>query len=165
MFASAVALKLSALLTLLACGAFVRTFDQQRLLARTDIGLASGVALALFFALSAAVIDGRVLFAAWLPAIALVVVRGICKIGAVSALAPSTGITWRKGMLTGIGLLPMSALALMLTEEVSQLNPQLGAQTNAVLLLSVVILQVAGALALVFALRSSGEARVDGTGR
>ncbi|MDQ3445534.1 MAG: cation:proton antiporter, partial [Pseudomonadota bacterium] len=164
-FASAVALKLSALLTLLACGAFVRTFDQQRLLARTDIGLASGVALALFFALSAAVIDGRVLFAAWLPAIALVVVRAICKIGAVSVLAPSTGITWRKGMLTGIGLLPMSALALMLTQEVSQLNPQLGAQTNAVLLLSVVILQVAGALALVFALRSSGEARVDGTGR
>ena len=68
-------------------------------------------------------------------------------------------------MLTGIGLLPMSALALMLTEEVSQINPQLGAQTNAVLLLSVVILQVAGALALVFALRSSGEARADGTRR
>ncbi len=70
-FASAVALKLSALLALLACGAFVRAFDQQRLLARTDIGLASGVAIALFFALSAAVVDGRVLFAAWLPALAL----------------------------------------------------------------------------------------------
>ena len=109
--------------------------------------------------------DGKVLFAAWLPALALVLVRAVCKIGAVSALAPSTGITWRKGMLTGIGLLPMSALALMLTQEVSQLNPQLGAQTNAVLLLSVVILQVAGALALMFALRASGEARADGTGR
>jgi hypothetical protein len=59
----------------------------------------------------------------------------------------------------------MSALALMLTEEVSQLNPQLGAQTNSVLLLSVVILQVAGALGLMFALRASGEARADGTGR
>jgi len=164
-FASSVALKLSALLALLACGAFVRTFDQQRLLARTDIGLASGVALALFFALSAAVVDGKVLFAAWLPALALVLVRAVCKIGAVSALAPSTGITWRKGMLTGIGLLPMSALALMLTQEVSQLNPQLGAQTNAVLLLSVVVLQVAGALALMFTLRASGEARADGTGR
>jgi hypothetical protein len=68
-------------------------------------------------------------------------------------------------MLTGIGLLPMSALALMLTQEVSQLNPQLGAQTNAVLLLSVVVLQVAGALALMFTLRASGEARADGTGR
>ena len=164
-FASAVALKLSALLTLLACGAFVRTFDQQRLLARTDIGLASGVALALFFALSAAIVDAKILFAAWLPALALVVVRTACKIGAVGVLAPSTGISWRKGVLTGIGLLPMSALALMLTHEVSQLNPQLGAQSNAVLLLSVVILQLGGALALMFALRASGEARVDGTGR
>ena len=59
----------------------------------------------------------------------------------------------------------MSALALMLTQEVSQLNPQVGAQTNAVLLLSVVILQVAGALALMLALRASGEARADGMGR
>ncbi len=158
-FASAVALKLSPLLALLACGAFVRTFDQQRLLARTDIGLASGVALALFFALSAAIVDGSVLFAAWLPALALVIVRAICKMSAVTVLAPATGITWRKGILTGMGLLPMSALALMLTQQVSRLNPQLGAQTNAVLLLSVVILQVAGALALMFALRRSGEAR------
>lgn len=164
-FASAGALKLSPLLALLACGAFVRTFDDQRLLATTDFGLASGVALALFFALSAAIIDGSVLFAAWLPALALVIVRAICKIGAVAAFAPLTGITWRKGVMTGIGLLPMSALALMLTQEVSLLNPQLGAQTNAVLLLSVVILQVIGALALMFALRSSGEARTDGNGR
>ena len=52
----------------------------------------------------------RVLFAAWLPAVALVVVRTVCKVGAVGLLAPSTGISWRKGMLTGVGLLPMSAL-------------------------------------------------------
>ena len=164
-FASAVALKLSPLLALLASGAFVRTFDHQRLLATTDFGLASGVALALFFALSAAVVDGSVLFAAWLPALALVVVRAVCKIGAVGVFAPWTGITWRKGVLTGLGLLPMSALALMLTHEISLLNPQLGAQTNAVLLLSVVILQVAGALSLMFALRASGEERTNGGGR
>ncbi|MGH6610329.1 MAG: hypothetical protein ACRECQ_08740, partial [Burkholderiaceae bacterium] len=127
--------------------------------------LASGVALALFFALSAAIVDGGVLFAAWLPALALVIVRTICKIGVATAFAPLTGITWRKGMLTGLGLLPMSALALILTQEVSLLNPRLGAQTNAVLLLSVVILQVAGALTLMFALRSSGEERSDGARR
>lgn len=164
-FASATALRLSPLLALLACGAFVRTFDEQRLLARTDIGLASGVALALFFALSAATVDGSMLFAAWLPALALVLVRTICKIGAVSALAPVTGITWRKGVLTGIGLLPMSALALMLTQEISSLNPELGATANAVLLLSVVILQAVGALTLMLALRASDEARTDGAHR
>jgi len=95
----------------------------------------------------------------------LVGVRAVCKISAVSMLAPLTGISWRKGALTGIGLLPMSALALMLTHEVSLLNPKVGAQTNAVLLLSVVILQVVGALTLTFALRASGEARTEGTGR
>ncbi|MEP6607140.1 MAG: cation:proton antiporter [Burkholderiaceae bacterium] len=164
-FSTADALKLSPLLALLACGAFVRTFDDQRLLARTDIGLASAVALALFFALSAAVVDLDVLFAAWLPALALVLVRSVCKVAAVGALSPLTGIAWRKGLLTGIGLLPMSALALMLTQEVSLLNPQVGAQTGAVLLLSVVILQVVGALTLMFALRASDEARTDGVRR
>jgi Kef-type K+ transport system membrane component KefB len=158
-FASAAALRLSPLLALLACGAFVRTFDRQRMLATTDFGLASGVALTLFFALSAAVVDGSALFGAWLPAIALAAVRVTCKITAVGVLAPLTGITVRKGLLTGLGLLSMSATALMLTQQVTELNPQLGAQTSSVLLACVLVLQVVGALTLVYALRASGEAR------
>jgi len=59
----------------------------------------------------------------------------------------------------------MSALALMLTHEVSLLNPQLGAQTLAVLVLSVVILQIVGALTLMVALKASDEARADGAHR
>jgi Kef-type K+ transport system membrane component KefB len=160
-FASAVALRLSPLLALLACGGFVRTFDRERLLATTDFGLASGVALTLFFALSAAVVDGHALFGAWMAASALAVVRVACKVGAVGVLAPLTGVSLRKGLLTGLGLLPMSATALMLTQQVSQLNPQLGAQTSSVLLASVLILQVVGTLTLMLALRASGEARAE----
>jgi Kef-type K+ transport system membrane component KefB len=160
-FASAAALRLSPLLALLACGGFVRTFDKERLLATTDFGLASGVALTLFFALSVAVVDGSALFGAWLAALVLAVVRVACKVGAVGVLAPLTGISVRKGLLTGLGLLPMSATALMLTEQVSQLNPQLGAQTSSVLLASVLLLQVIGTLTLMLALRASGEARAE----
>jgi len=160
-FASAVALRLSPLLALLACGGFVRTFDRERLLATTDFGLASGVALTLFFALSAAVVDGSALFGAWMAALALTLVRVACKVGAVGVLAPLTGISLRKGLLTGLGLLPMSATAIMLTQQVSQLNPQLGAQTSSVLLASVLILQVVGTLTLMLALRASGEARAE----
>jgi Kef-type K+ transport system membrane component KefB len=160
-FASAVALRLSPLLALLACGGFVRTFDRERLLATTDFGLASGVALTLFFALSAAVVDGSALVGVWMAALALTIVRVACKVGAVGALAPLTGISMRKGLLTGLGLLPMSATAIMLTQQVSQLNPQLGAQTSSVLLASVLILQVVGTLTLMYALRASGEARAE----
>jgi Kef-type K+ transport system membrane component KefB len=159
--AISVTLRLSPLLALLACGAFVRTFDQQRLLTTADFGLASGVALALFFALSAAVIDLTQISAAWVPAAALIAVRVACKIAATTAFAPVTGISWRKGLLTGLGLLPMSALALMLTRQVTELNPELGAQATSVLLASVVLLQVVGTLTLMFALRASGEARSD----
>jgi Kef-type K+ transport system membrane component KefB len=159
--AISVTLRLSPLLALLACGAFVRTFDQQRLLTTADFGLASGVALALFFALSAAVIDLTQISAAWVPAAALIAVRVACKIAATTAFAPVTGISWRKGLLTGLGLLPMSALALMLTRQVTELNPELGAQATSVLLASVVLLQIVGTLTLMFALRASGEARSD----
>jgi Kef-type K+ transport system membrane component KefB len=158
-FAAAVTLRLSPLLSLLACGAFVRTFDTSRLLTTTEFGLASGIALVLFFALSAAMVDFDSLFSAWLPAAALIVVRMAAKLLAVAAFGRMTGVTMRKGLLTGLGLLPMSAVALMLIRQVSEWNPELAQQTTGVLLLSVVILQLGGAVTLALALRWSGEAR------
>jgi hypothetical protein len=49
----------------------------------------------------------------------------------------------------------------MLTQQVTQIDPQLGVQAGAVLLASVIIFQIVGALTLVYALRNSGEARTE----
>ncbi len=160
-FASALALRLSPLLASLACGAFARAFDRERRFSGGDFGLVSALALMLFFALSAATVDLGVLLNAGLPALALVLARSACKVTAVGLMAPLTGIVWRKGLLIGLGLLPMSAIALMLTQQVTQIDPQLGAQAGAVLVASVIIFQIVGALTLVYALRSSGEARTE----
>ncbi|HTN47903.1 MAG TPA: cation:proton antiporter [Burkholderiaceae bacterium] len=158
-FALSSALRLSPLLALLACGAFVRAFDHGRQLATSDVGLISALALVLFFALSAATVDWSLLIGAGVPAVVLAIVRTVCKVVAVSALAPLTGIGWRKGVYAGIGLLPMSAIALMLTHQLTELHPQLGMQAGAVVFANVVAFQVIGALALQFALRASGESR------
>jgi len=160
-FVSALALRLSPLLASLACGAFARAFDRQRRFSGGDFGLVSALALMLFFALSAATVDLGVLLNAGLPALAVVLARSACKVTAVGLMAPLTGIVWRKGLLIGLGLLPMSAIALMLTQQVTQIDPQLGAQAGAVLLASVIVFQIVGALTLVYALRSSGEARME----
>jgi Kef-type K+ transport system membrane component KefB len=160
-FASALALRLSPLLASLACGAFARAFDRERRFSGGDFGLVSALALMLFFALSAATVDLSVLLNAGLPALALVLARTACKVTAVGLMAPLTGIVWHKGLLIGLGLLPMSAIALMLTQQVTQIDPQLGAQAGAVLVASVIIFQIVGALTLVYALRSSGEARTE----
>jgi Kef-type K+ transport system membrane component KefB len=155
------ALQLSPLLALLACGAFVRTFDRGRRLARGDFGLVSALALLLFFALSAATIDLAILAGAGFPALALALVRTVCKVLAVGAMAPMTGIVWRKGVHAGLGLLPMSTIALMLTYQVSQIHPQLGVEAGAVVLANVIVFQVIGTLTLLYALRASGEAREE----
>jgi Kef-type K+ transport system membrane component KefB len=160
-FAAAVALRLSPLLALLACGAFVRAFDRRRLLTSTEFGLASGIALVLFFALSAAMVDIDAIFPAWLPAMALIVLRTATKAVGVTVFGPLSGVSLKKGFLTAAGLMPMSAVALMLIQQVSGWNPQIAQQTTSVLLPAVVILQLVGALALVFALRWSGEARTE----
>jgi hypothetical protein len=56
----------------------------------------------------------------------------------------------------------MSAVALMLIQQISEWNAQMAQQTMSVLLPAVVVLQLLGALTLVMALRWSGEARTDG---
>lgn len=160
-FAASAALRLSPLLALLACGAFVRTFDRSRLLTMTEFGLASGIALVLFFALSAAMVDFDSLLLPGLPVLALIAVRIVAKAIGGAAFGSLSGVTPVKGLLTGLALMPMSALALMLIQQVADWNPQIALQTTAVVLPAVVILQLAGSFGLVLILRRGGEARVE----
>lgn len=158
-FALAQVLRLSPLLALLTFGAFARAFDRERRLMAADLGLPAALALLIFFALSFATVDLSLLAPAWLPALALVLVRVAAKIGASVALAHASGLAWRKGAWLGVGLAPMSAVALLMSRELAVAYPQLGAQVGAVIFSSVFVLQIGGALLLLWALRATGEAR------
>jgi Kef-type K+ transport system membrane component KefB len=158
-FGIAQALRLSQLLALLACGAFVHMFDRRRRLAGTEFGVLSAFVQVLFFALSAATADFSAPAFAWGPALALIAVRLVCKIGAVAALAPFSGVGWRQGVWNGVALTPMSTLALLLARQVGDVYPRLGGLMLSVLVVAVVVLQVGGALALAHVMRASGEAQ------
>ena len=158
-FGIAQALRLSQLLALLACGAFVHLFDRRRRLAGTEFGVLSSFVMVLFFALSAATADFSSPTLAWAPALALVAARLACKIGAVAAFAPLSGVDWRKGFWNGVGLAPMSTLALLLARQVGAVYPTLGGTILPVLVVAVIVMQVVGTLALVHAIRASGEAQ------
>jgi Kef-type K+ transport system membrane component KefB len=158
-FALAQALRLSPLLALLTCGAFARTLDHERRLLAAEMGMPVAIALVLFFALSFATVNIDLGFNVWLPALALMAVRALCKAGTATVLARPAGLTWRKGLLVGAGLMPMSAVALLLTRDVAAVNPALAAQVSGVVVLSVGLMQVVGALLLVAALRRAGETR------
>jgi Kef-type K+ transport system membrane component KefB len=156
-FALAQSLRLSPLLALLTCGAFARTLDHERRLLAAELGMPVAIALVLFFALSFATVNIDLSFSVWLPALALVAVRALCKVGVAALLARPAGLARRKGLLVGAGLLPMSAVSLLLTRDVAALNPNLAAQVGGVVAIGVVLMQVGGALLLAAALRYGGE--------
>ncbi len=47
----------------------------------------------------------------------LILARQAIKVGVVTLLSPSSGVPFRKGLLAGIGLAPMSVFAIMLLEQ------------------------------------------------
>jgi Kef-type K+ transport system membrane component KefB len=158
-FALAQSLRLSPLLALLTCGAFARTLDHERRLLAAELGMPVAIALVLFFSLSFATTNLDLGLGVWAPALALVVVRAMCKVGVAAAMARPAGLARSKGLLVGAGLLPMSAVSLLLTRDVAALNPGLAAQVGGVVAIGVVLMQVGGALLLAAALRRGGEAQ------
>jgi len=74
--------------------------------------------------------------------VALIAVRALCKVG-VAACSPGLR-DWpgARGILVGDRLLPMSAVALLLTRDVAAVNPGLAAQVGGVVI-GVVLMQIA----------------------
>jgi len=139
----------------------VRTFDANRLLTATGVRLASGIAIVLFFALTAAIMDIDSLFVPWLPVAALLAVRFAAKAIGVAAFGPLSGISLKKSLLTGLALTPMSALALMLIQQVSDWNPPHRAADHRRAAAGRGHPATGGALALALVLRRGGEARTE----
>ncbi|MBX3607617.1 MAG: cation:proton antiporter [Piscinibacter sp.] len=92
-------------------------------------------------------------------ALLVILVRALVKVGVVGSLARVSGITWRKGVLTGLAMTPISVFVILLLEQarflgidlVDQLAP-LAAATLLLELIGPVVTQRALLLA-----RESGE--------
>ena len=76
-----------------------------------------------------------------------------------------SGITHKKALLLGIGMVPMSAIAVVMVQGASALYPEFGAKLSSIVLSAVVILELVGPLATQWALRRAGETEsVTGVG-
>ncbi len=84
--------------------------------------------------------------------------RAAGKFLAVVAIAPIGGMKWRQSAALGAALLPMSSLALLLLNDVSRLYPSFGQNLAAVVLASVIVMELAGPVATQWGFRFAGEA-------
>jgi Kef-type K+ transport system membrane component KefB len=114
---AAYGLKLSPLLAALTFGIVARERRVHLTNAQRDFGTAGDLLSIFLFVYIASLLDWADVGTGMLIGVLLIVVRTASKIGCNLVAARLSGITERKGLLTGLALTPMSAFAILLIEQ------------------------------------------------
>jgi Kef-type K+ transport system membrane component KefB len=149
--------KLSVILALLAFGMFSRNDDHCHELMAVDLGRASRLFYVVLFVITGASLPLSSFATAGGVAAAFVAARAAGKLAGVLAFAPLGGVRLRQALALGATLLPMSSLALLLQHDIARLYPEFGLQLAAVVLASLVVMELVGPLAVQWGLRFAGE--------
>lgn len=87
-----------------------------------NFGALGNLLTVLLFVFMAATLEWPMVMAGAGLALALMVIRFAVKTAGVVAFARLSGITWRKGLLTGMALTPLSAFVILLLEQTRHLG-------------------------------------------
>lgn len=154
------ALKFSPLLAALSFGLVARHRRVVLSQAQRNFGALGDLLTVLLFVFVAARLDWLEVMDGMLLGLAIVAARLLCKLAGLSLFARVSGITWRKGILTGIALMPLSAFAVLLLEQTRHLGIGL-VEELAGLAALVFLLEIFGPMATQWALRLAGEAQQE----
>jgi Kef-type K+ transport system membrane component KefB len=99
--------------------------------ARRNFGALGELLAVLLFVFAASTLDWRQVLSGGLLALALIAVRLLTKTASVAAFSHLSGISWRKGALTGLGLAPLSIFVILLLEHARQAGVQLAEAVRA----------------------------------
>ncbi len=91
-------------------------------------------------------------------ALALIVVRLLAKAGSLLITSAGSGLSLRQAFWAGIAMVPMSAVALLLTSQFVVASHSIGEQVAAIALPVILVTELLGAVLVGTALRRSGEA-------
>jgi Kef-type K+ transport system membrane component KefB len=137
------ALNFSPVLATLAFGLIARHRRVALSQAEKNFGTLGNLLTVLLFVFMASTLEWRMTLAGAGLAFVLVVVRFLVKTLGVTAFAHVSGITWRKGFLTGMALTPLSAFVILLLEQTRQLDIGLVDELTALAAMTL-LLEVAG---------------------
>jgi Kef-type K+ transport system membrane component KefB len=149
---------LPTMLAPLLAGVLVKNSDRRPLIWPRHFGSAGGVLVILLFVLTGTILTGKDMAAGGLVALAVIASRLFSKGAAVIVLGPIGGLTYKQSLALGMALMPMSAVAFVLVDDIHRLYPEFGAQVGVVVLSMVAVLQLIGPIGVQWALRFSNEA-------
>ncbi|MDZ4255464.1 MAG: hypothetical protein U1A72_23075 [Sulfuritalea sp.] len=126
--------------------------------AQRNFGALGDLLTVLLFVFIASTLDWRQVVAGIELGAAVLMARLLVKTGATTLFARVSGLSWRKGALTGVALMPLSVFSMMLLEQTRHLDAKLVEHLPGVAAV-MLLLNVLGPLATQWALRRAGEAQ------
>ncbi len=154
-------LQASVFLTLLCFGIFAKSLVDWLHVLPNHFTTIVSISMVVLFALVGAGLDPGTLADALPAALAFVGARLVAKWFAVVVTARPSGLAPRKGTLLGLGLAPMSGLAIVLVQDTSGIYPDFPTNLLVVVVAAVVLLGLGGPLLTRVALVASGESRPE----
>ncbi|GAB4088687.1 cation:proton antiporter [Hydrogenophaga soli] len=158
---AAYGLKLSPLLAALTFGVVARERRVHLTNAQRNFGTLGDLLGVFLFVYVASVLEWRDVFSGMQLGLVLVVVRLACKVLVNVATAQVSGITPRKGLMTGLALAPMSAFVVLLVGQTGAVGFDLAEQTLSAITGMVLVLELLGPLVTQRALMAANEAHVS----
>jgi Kef-type K+ transport system membrane component KefB len=149
--------KLPVILALLAFGVFSRNDGRGFDLLNVNLAPTGRLLYIVLFVITGASLplsafsDG-----AWV-ALALVLARAAGKFVGILAVAPIGGLRIRQAVGLGAVMLPMSSLALLMSHDIGKIFPQFADDLGAIFVAAIIIMEIAGPLAVQWGLRFAGE--------
>ncbi|KND61481.1 Transporter, monovalent cation:proton antiporter-2 (CPA2) family [Candidatus Burkholderia verschuerenii] len=151
--------KLSTILALLAAGIIVKNADERPQLWPSHFGSAGWLLTVILFALTLTSFQWRDIVIGGLAALGLIVARFVGKLLGVLIFAKPSGLDWKQGVALGVALTPMSALAYLLVDDMYVLYPDYDPTLRAIILCSMVVLQIVSPFVVYRSLSAVGERR------
>lgn len=152
----------SAPLAALLAGVLLKAWNPRPWIWPRQFGTAASVLSILTFVLVAMIAaQAPWQWQAWVLVLALVVTRGVARIGALGAttlLGMGSGASPRQAFWAANALWPMSAVALLLISQFAEFTPTIGAAVAAIALPLLLLLELLGPLLMTWSLNQTREA-------
>jgi Kef-type K+ transport system membrane component KefB len=150
-------LNVSTLLVPLLAGLLLRNLSERAWSWPRHFGTAGGLLVLLLFVLIGSAWTPEVLLAGGIAALALLAARGLAKALVVWLLSRWSHASLRQGVALSMTLTPLSATALVMLSELYRADAPFGASVAPTVLTAVAVVELAGPLAVLLALRAAGE--------
>jgi Kef-type K+ transport system membrane component KefB len=150
-------LKLPVILALLSFGLFARNDERGYALLNVSLAPIGRLLYIVLFVITGASLPAEALATAFWAGMALAAARVAGKMAGALIVAPLGGLRLRQATGLGLALMPMSSLTLLLQHDIARLYPAFGASLSAIFLAAIIVMEVAGPLAVQFGLRLAGE--------